>query len=127
MGPVRRVRARSWAIRSGFTGAVIGSVILWFVFAFATGKVGNPLAWLVILSPIGCAAAATRWPLGGSICLAAEGLAFSGMGIMAILVAIAVRSQQGPGSMPGWLVSLPLLAGLLQIFSGALFMLSRER
>jgi hypothetical protein len=127
MAPVRRAPARRWAIGSGFTGAVMGGVVLWFVLAFSTGSIDNPLGWLVVVAPFGCAAAAIRWPMGGGIGLTAAGLAFSGVGIIAVLVLIAVRPEPGHGSLPIYLFFVPLLAGLLLMLSGILFITSRGR
>jgi hypothetical protein len=108
---------------SGFIGAVLLTIFIWFTLAFATGGIFEITGWLVVIGTglvtIGTVITARKWPFTGGILLIIEGLAPLGL---------AVWSVAQNTSVFNFLMFVFILPGIPSITSGTIFLfLERER
>lgn len=117
-----------WALILGLVGAVMTAVVLWFVFAFAQGRITEPIGWLFVIFPLCSVAIALKWPVAGGILLILESAPLIGLVIMAIPAQAIIKSTYpSPGSVSWWILLIPLVAGLFLLASGVLFIISWRR
>ena len=115
-----------WALISGLVGAGMAGFVLWFVFAFATGHITDPISWLFILFPLCTVGIAFRWPVAGGVLLTLEGLALTGLFILAFSLALPFLASIQSNSPFQWLLLVPIFTGLILLASGILFLISRR-
>ena len=111
------------AVISGVIGAVVLVLFTLFIMAFASGRITDLLAWLVVtltgIFALVCVVIAWKWRLVGGILLIVIGLVPMGLIIWSILQTHSVWS---------FTVVFALMPGIPSIASGAIFLfLSRER
>ncbi len=125
---LRRGALRRWALILGIIGAGTAAFVMWFIFAFAEGRITDPIAWLFVLFPLCSVAIAFKWPVVGGVLLILESSALIGLFIMGVL-SLGVLSLAGTqsGSSFWWILLVPLVAGLLLLASGVLFLISRRQ
>ena len=109
-----------WALISGLVGAGMAGLVLWFIFAFATGHITDPISWFFILFPLCTVGIAFRWSVAGGILLMLEGLALIGQFGLALTILASIK----PDSTSWWLLLVPLVTGLILLASGVLFLIS---
>ena len=129
----RRVLYR-WALILGLVGAIIAGLVLWVVFAFAQGRMTEPIGWLFVIFPLCSVAVGLKWPLVSGVLLILQGFAFIGQLSLALSMALHMSKSGLFGSLRSlsdapfsWLLSIPLAAGLLLLASGVLFIISWRR
>jgi hypothetical protein len=117
-----------WAFFLSLAGAIIAGLVIWFVFAFAQGRITEAVGWLFVMFPLMSVAIAFKWPVAGGILLILESLPLIGLVIMAIPAQIIIQSSfQTTGSTLWWMVLIPLVAGLCLLASGILYLSSYRR
>ena len=108
---------------SGVIGAVVLVLFTLFIMAFASGRITDLLAWLVVtltgIFALVCVVIAWKWRLVGGILLIVIGLVPMGLIIWSILQTHSVWS---------FTIVFALVPGIPSIASGAIFLfLRRER
>lgn len=108
------------ALISSLIGAGTAAFVMWFISAFAQGRITDPIGWLFVLFPLCSVAIALKWRLVGGVLLILESSALIGLFIMGVLSLVRTQS----GSSFWWILLVPLVGGLQLLASGVLFLLS---
>ena len=127
----RRDYLRWSALITGLTGAGTVTFFVWFLGAFAQGRITRLIDWLFVLGTglfaLGGVAIAGKWPLIAGVMLIVEGLVPLGLLVMGEIVVWGIM-----GDIMGdiqysfqfsWVLLLFLIPGLSLLASGVLFIL----
>mgnify|MGYP002396336041 CR=1 FL=1 len=113
----RRDPLKSIALISGVIGAGALTFFMWFIAAFASGRITRPIDWLFVIGTglfaLGSIAVAWKWPLIGGILLILEGV-----GPMGLIVWSAIQTH----SVFSFFTLFFLIPGLPSLASGAIFL-----
>ena len=106
MGKFYRRRAlRRWALILGLIGACTAAFVIWFIFAFAKGRITDPIGWLFVLFPLCSIAITLKWSVVGGVLHILESLVLTGLFSMAGIQVIGLLGSAGtqPGSTSWWI------------------------